>query len=58
MARCMIARDILKDGAIEHVAGGLSVFRINVDGSLTFLHKYDKEVGQERLFWMGIVAHP
>jgi len=58
VAGCMIARDILKDGALEHIAGGLSVFRINADGTLTFLRKYDKEVGQERLFWMGIVAHP
>jgi 6-phosphogluconolactonase (cycloisomerase 2 family) len=58
VAGCMIARDILKDGAIEHVAGGLSVFRINADGTLTFLRKYDKDVGQERLFWMGMVAHP
>ena len=58
VAGCMITRDILKDDALEHVAGGLSVFRIHADGTLTFLHKYEQEVGAERLFWMGMVSQP
>ena len=56
IAGCMIARDALIDGAIQHVPGGLSTFRIQEDGTLRFLQKYDVDVGANRLFWAGIVA--
>jgi len=56
IAGCMIARDALVNGAIQHVPGGLSVFRIQDDGTLRFLQKYDVDVGTDRLFWVGIVA--
>lgn len=56
IAGCMIARDTLIDGAIQHVPGGLSTFRIEEDGTLRFLQKYDVDVGSDRLFWVGIVA--
>jgi 6-phosphogluconolactonase (cycloisomerase 2 family) len=56
IAGCMIARDALIDGAIQHVPGGLSTFRIEEDGTLRFLQKYDVDVGSDRLFWVGIVA--
>ncbi len=55
VAGCMIARDALIDGTIQHVSGGLSTFRIQADGTLTFLHKYDVDVGSDRLFWAGFV---
>jgi len=55
VAGCMIARDALIDGTIQHVSGGLSTFRIQADGTLTFLHKYDVDVGADRLFWAGFV---
>jgi 6-phosphogluconolactonase (cycloisomerase 2 family) len=58
IAGCMIARDTLIDGAIQHVPGGLSTFRIKEDGTLAFLHKYDIEVGSDKLFWTGFFAHP
>jgi len=56
IAGCMLARDTLINGVIEHVPGGLSVFRIQDDGTLRFLQKYDVAIGSDRLFWVGIVA--
>ena len=40
---------------VRNVPGGLSVFRIADDGKLQFVRKYDAEVANEHLFWMGIV---
>ena len=34
----------------------LSVFRIGDDGKLDFVRKYDVEVGDRQMFWMGMVA--
>lgn len=56
IAGCMLARDALIDGAIQHIPGGLSTFRILEDGTLRFLQKYDVDVGPDRLFWVGIFA--
>jgi hypothetical protein len=33
----------------------LSVFRIGDDGKLTFVRKYDIDVGDKTMFWMGMV---
>jgi hypothetical protein len=38
------------------LAAGLSVFRIGDDGKLTFVRKYDIEVGDKTMFWMGMVS--
>jgi len=32
------------------------VFRIGDDGRLTFMRKYDIEVGEKTMFWMGMVS--
>ncbi len=46
----------VKDGgSIREVPAGLSVFRIGGDGKLDFVRKYDVEVGERQMFWMGIV---
>ena len=46
----------LRDGdAIRTVAAGLSVLRIGDDGKLTFVRKYDVDVGDKLMFWMGMV---
>lgn len=46
----------VRDGnAIRRVAAGLSVFRIGDDGKLTFVRKYDIDVGDKTMFWMGMV---
>jgi 6-phosphogluconolactonase len=41
--------------AIRTLPAGLSVFRIGDDGRLTFERKYDIEVGDKTMFWMGMV---
>ncbi len=47
----------VRDGdAIRTVPAGLSVLRIGEDGKLTFVRKYDVEVGDKLMFWMGMVA--
>ncbi len=46
----------VRDGdAVKTLAAGLSVFRIGDDGKLTFVRKYDIDVGDKTMFWMGIV---
>jgi 6-phosphogluconolactonase len=47
----------VRDGdTIKTVPAGLSVFRIGDDGKLTLARKYDVEVGDKTMFWMGMVA--
>ena len=41
---------------IRTLPAGLSVFRIGDDGRLTFMRKYDIEVGDKTMFWMGTVS--
>jgi hypothetical protein len=38
------------------VPAGLSVFRIDADGTLTFARTYDIDVGDKIMWWMGMVA--
>ncbi|WP_376708211.1 hypothetical protein [Bradyrhizobium cenepequi] len=46
----------VRDGdRLRVVAAGLSVFRIGGDGKLEFIRKYDIDVGDESMFWMGLV---
>jgi 6-phosphogluconolactonase len=46
----------VRDGKEIRVApAGLSVFRIADDGKLTFVRKYDIDVGDKIMFWMGMV---
>ena len=46
----------VKDGgAIREVPACLSVFRIGGDGKLDFVRKYDVDVGDRQMFWMGMV---
>jgi len=46
----------VKDGnAIRTTPAGLSVFRIGDDGKLTYVRKYDIDVGDKTMFWMGMV---
>ena len=33
-----------------------SVLRMGEDGKLTFVRKYDIDVGDKTMFWMGMVA--
>src|SRR6266571_6977528 len=46
----------VRDGdAVKTLPAGLSVFRIGDDGKLTFERKYDIDVGDKTMFWMGMV---
>ena len=46
----------VRDGdAVKPIPAGLSVFRIGDDGKLTFARKYDIDVGDKTMFWMGMV---
>ena len=44
----------LRDGSV--VPACLSLFRIADDGKLDFVRKYDIDVGDRTMWWMGIVA--
>jgi 6-phosphogluconolactonase (cycloisomerase 2 family) len=46
----------VRDGAaIRTVPASLAVFRINRDGKLDFVRKYDVDLGGGTMFWMGMV---
>jgi 6-phosphogluconolactonase (cycloisomerase 2 family) len=46
----------VRDGAgVKSVSAGLSVLRIGADGKLDFVRKYDVDVGDKLMFWMGMV---
>jgi 6-phosphogluconolactonase (cycloisomerase 2 family) len=46
----------VRDGAqVRQVPACLSVFRIGNDGKLDFVRKYDVDVGNHTMFWMGMV---
>ena len=46
----------VRDGdTIRTASAGLSVFRIGDDGKLTFVRKYDIDVGDKTMWWMGMV---
>ena len=58
--RILVAANLLpllvKDGAtVRTVPASLSVFRIGGDGKLAYVRKYDVDVGQASMFWMGMV---
>ena len=47
---------LVRDGAgLRTVPASLSLFRIGDDGRLDFVRKYDVEVGQRTMFWMGMI---
>ncbi len=47
--------DVRDGDAVRTIPAGLSVFRIGDDGKLTFVRKYDIDVGGKTMFWMGMV---
>jgi 6-phosphogluconolactonase (cycloisomerase 2 family) len=61
--RLLIAAHItglkVQEGASERlVPAGLSLFRIADDGRLTLERRHEEDVGDDLLFWMGLVAAP
>jgi 6-phosphogluconolactonase (cycloisomerase 2 family) len=47
-----------EDGGIRITPACMSVFRIGGDGRLTFVRKYDVDVGSATMWWMGMVELP
>jgi len=47
--------NVTEGTAVRTVPAGLTVFRIRADGRLDFARKYDLDVGDDQLFWMGLV---
>jgi 6-phosphogluconolactonase (cycloisomerase 2 family) len=47
--------DVREGNTVRTVAAGLSVFRIGNDGKLAFVRKYDIDVGDKLMWWMGMV---
>jgi 6-phosphogluconolactonase (cycloisomerase 2 family) len=47
--------NVREGDAIRTAPAGLSVFRIGDDGKLTYMRKYDIDVGDKTMFWMGMV---
>jgi 6-phosphogluconolactonase len=48
---------LVKDGeALRTVPASLAIFRIDDGGRLDFVRKYDVDVGDKTMFWMGMVA--
>lgn len=46
----------VRDGSTTKTnAAGLSVFHIHEDGKLSFVRKYELDVGESSMFWMGMV---
>jgi 6-phosphogluconolactonase (cycloisomerase 2 family) len=46
----------VRDGdTVKTIPAGLSVFRMGDDGKLTLVRKYDVDVGDKTMFWMGMV---
>ena len=47
--------DVRDGDTVRTVPAGLSVFRMNEDGRLTLARTYDVDVGDQTMFWMGMV---
>jgi 6-phosphogluconolactonase (cycloisomerase 2 family) len=47
--------DVREGDAVRTVHAGLSVFRIGNDGRLASVRRYDVDVGDRLMFWMGMV---
>jgi 6-phosphogluconolactonase len=59
--RLLVAAHIMglpvTDGTdVRVVSASLSLFRIGDDGRLDFVRKYDVDVGDRQMFWMGMVG--
>jgi hypothetical protein len=48
----LLVRD---DATVRRVPSSRSMFRIGGDGKLDYVRKYDVDVGNASMFWMGMV---
>jgi 6-phosphogluconolactonase len=47
---------VREGAAVKTMTAGITVYRINVDGTLVFVRKYDVDTGKGQQFWSGMVA--
>src|SRR5271168_2244177 len=55
VAAHIMALPVREGAAIRTVPASLAVFRIDDSGELDFVRKYDVDVGDRTMFWMGMV---
>jgi 6-phosphogluconolactonase (cycloisomerase 2 family) len=55
VAAHIMALPVREGAAIDTVPASLAVFRIDNSGKLDFVRKYDVDVGDRTMFWMGMV---
>jgi 6-phosphogluconolactonase (cycloisomerase 2 family) len=55
VAAHIIGLPVREGAAIREVPATLALFRIGADGRLDFARKYDVEIGDRQMFWMGMV---
>lgn len=55
VAAHIMALPVGEGATIRTVPASLVVFRIGADGKLDFVRKYDVDVGDKTMFWMGMV---
>jgi 6-phosphogluconolactonase (cycloisomerase 2 family) len=55
VAAHIMALQVREESSTRVVPAGLAVFRISDDGKLDFIRKYDVDVGDKTMFWMGMV---
>ena len=56
VAAHIMAMPVREGAAVRTVPASLAVFRIDGGGKLDFVRKYDVDVGDRTMFWMGMVA--
>jgi len=55
VAAHIMALPVREGAAVRTVPASLAVFRIDASGKLDFVRKYDVDVGDQTMFWMGMV---
>ena len=56
VAAHIMGLDVRENGGTRFVPACLSLFRIGASGRLEFVRKYDVDVGDRTMWWMGMVA--
>lgn len=58
VAANMMQLSVREKNEVSTVPASLAVFRVESDGKLNYVRKYDLNVGTRNMFWMGIVPLP
>jgi 6-phosphogluconolactonase len=58
VAASQLGLDVAQGASVSHVSAGLAVYRIGVDGKLTFAHKTDVDTSAGMQFWSGFLTMP